>query len=503
MMGQSTMSKSSISTVFPLISLSDLIRVCKPDRVLGFRETAISSVCCRPEEATPNSLYAVIDEYLEYSKWCRGIELLSHIEQPPAAVIAAEPIARWDIPQLIVAEPRKALALAAQYFFGTPDRSLRVVGVTGTKGKTTTTCLIAQWLSAVGEPCASLGTLGLALPGGVTLDAGYTTPLSPDLYRFQRIAHNAGTRALAMEVSSHGIALDRAYGLHMAVSVLTNVGRDHLDFHGTEAAYRSTKRQLFADGQSMAVVNIDDSLGAEIAEARPGRVLSYGTSDRADLRIAKLTRSRAGMSLEMQYQGGTFAFACPLIGRFNALNVTAAMAVGLALGFSPERLVSVAGQLNPIPGRMEFVSLPDDRIGVVDFAHTAESLREVLETLQESATGRIITVFGCGGDRDTGKRPLMGGIVAKFSDICVVTSDNPRSEPPMQIIEQILAGMPREGVYVEVDRHLAIAQAFALSSPGDILLLAGKGHEKEQIFSDHRIPFDDKKELECLSKSRS
>jgi UDP-N-acetylmuramoyl-L-alanyl-D-glutamate--2,6-diaminopimelate ligase len=423
--------------------------------VLGFRETAISGVCCRPEESAPDRLYAIIDEYLEYSKWCQGMDLVPHIAQPPAAVITAEPIARWDIPQLICAEPRKALALAARYFFGTPDRSLRVVGVTGTKGKTTTACLIAQWLTALGEPCASLGTLGLGLPDGVTLSAGYTTPLSPDLYRFQRVACDAGARALAMEVSSHGIALDRAYGLDIAVRVLTNVGRDHLDFHGTEAAYRSTKRQFFADGQSIAVVNCDDSIGAEIAKVRPGRILTYGTSDGANLRIANLTRARGGMSLEMRYLGQSFAFECPLIGRFNALNVAAAMAVGLAFGFSPERLVSVAGHLNSIPGRMEFVPLPDDRMGVVDFAHTAESLREVLETLREGATGRVITVFGCGGDRDTGKRPLMGAVAAKFSDVCVVTSDNPRSEPPMQIINQILAGMPREGVHVEVDRHLA------------------------------------------------
>lgn len=481
-----------------MTSLSEFIPILMPSEVIGFRDISVLDVVCRPEESHEQSLYGVINEYLRYSCWIEGLDFLPSVSTMPAAIITEAVVPELALPQIIVPDARRAVALAARHLHGYPEKRLKTIGVTGTKGKTTTVNLVSQWLSFLGCPCASLGTLGLRRPGLETVEVGYTTPLATDLYRILRHTGDAGVAAIAMEISSHAIALDRTYGLEPDVVVLTNVGRDHLDFHGDEFTYRETKKRLFQETNSWAVINRDDKLGAEIAASLRPKTLSYGFSDKADIVIVQISPAARGSELILRYSGVTVTIFCPLLGRFNAENFLAALGTCLVLGFSMKDLVDHAPGLSAVPGRLEFVQLSKNRLGVVDFAHTAESLEQVLITLRALTAGRIITVFGCGGDRDRGKRPLMGAVVSRLSDLSVVTSDNPRSENPLSIIDDILVGMPTTDVHVEVDRHKAIALADSLAQPGDMILLAGKGHERTQIFADHIEIFSDREELECL-----
>lgn len=478
--------------------ISEFIPILSPSEVIGFRDVPVIDVNCRPKESNNLTLYGVIDEYLTSSQWTKGRTLLAKIVNQPAAIISETAETGFTLPQLIVPDARRAVALAASHLHGHPEKLLTTIGITGTKGKTTTVNLVAQLLTFMGYSCASLGTLGLRLPKQEPIEVGYTTPLATDLYRLLRQTAESVVRAIAMEISSHAIALDRTYGLEPNVVVLTNVGRDHLDFHGTVAAYRAVKKRLFQENSGWAVVNCDDELGAEIVASGRPKTMSYGFSPHADLAIENITLGFNGAVLTLRYLGETTTVSCPLIGQFNSENFLAALGTCLVLGFPLADLVKHVSMLQAVPGRLEFVPISNNRLGVVDFAHTAESLEQVLTTLRTLTSGRVITVFGCGGDRDRGKRPLMGAVAARLSDLCVVTSDNPRSESPLRIIEDILVGMPTHGVYVEADRRKAIALAVTLAKPGDLILLAGKGHERQQIFSDHIDTFNDREELERL-----
>lgn len=478
--------------------LSEFIPILSPSEVIGLHDVPVIDVNCRPEESNKLTLYGVIDEYLHSSQLTTGRTLLAGIIHQPAAIIAETAEPGLKLPQLIVPDARRAVALAARHLHGHPAQLLTTIGITGTKGKTTTVNLVAQLLTFMKYSCASLGTLGLRLPKQEPIEIGYTTPLATDLYRLLRRTAESGVRAIALEISSHAIALDRTYGLEPNVVVLTNVGRDHLDFHGTVAAYLAVKKRLFQENSCWAVVNGDDELGAEIVASGRPQTISYGFSPHADLAVENIALGINETVLCLRYLGETTTVSCPLIGRFNSENLLAALGTCLALGFPLADLVKHVSMLQAVPGRLEFIPISNNRLGVVDFAHTAESLEQVLTTLRKLTSGHIITVFGCGGDRDQGKRPLMGAVAARLSDLCVVTSDNPRGEHPLRIIDDILVGMPPHGVYVEADRRKAIALAATLAKPGDVILLAGKGHERQQIFSDHIDTFDDKQELERL-----
>lgn len=482
--------------------LSEFVSLLSPKDVLHFEDAAIRGLVCRPDELRETSLYCVIDEFLQYGHWVQGADLFKSLKSDKiAALLLEQPVSDISLPQLIVPDARKATALAAKYFFDSPDKDMKLVGVTGTNGKTTTAHLINRLLTACGMPSAALGTLGLYAGYEKRAEAVYTTPLSPMLFETLHELRNDGISALAMEISSHALKLDRTFGLDIDVAVFTNLTRDHLDFHETMADYRASKMKLFAGLKSdaRAVVNADDPIGKEVISLCPCPVIAYGCGQEANLKAEDISYSPAGTNFRISYQGKVLEMKTSLVGNFNVYNVLAAVSACLALGADADALQAAAHVLSGVAGRVEPVPLPGNRVGIVDYAHTPDSLEKVLQMLRASGTQRIITVFGCGGDRDRGKRPMMGEVAARLSDICVVTSDNPRRENPDAIIQDILAGMPKQGVIIEVNRREAVRKAFLMSREGDVILLAGKGHEPYQIIGDEYFPFDDREELRKLS----
>ncbi|QTA90376.1 UDP-N-acetylmuramoyl-L-alanyl-D-glutamate--2,6-diaminopimelate ligase [Desulfonema magnum] len=495
--------------------LSEFVSLLSPREVIRFQDVPVSGVACCPEELRNGALYCVIDEFLEYGHWVEGLNLLTSFRSEDAsdplseilperggALVLERPIPDITLPQIIVPDARKAMAYAAKYFFDTPDKDINIIGVTGTNGKTTTTHLINQMLTACGEPSAALGTLGLYTGHKKYADTVYTTSLSPTLFGTLGELRDMDISTLSMEISSHALKLDRVSGLDTDVAVFTNLSRDHLDFHGTMADYRAAKMSLFTGLKSdaTAVINSDDEMGKEMMSLCPCPVIDYGCTPGASLRADQILCSSRGTNFRVSYQDTTLDISTPLVGNFNVYNVLAAMAACLALGADTEQIRTACHTLNGVSGRVETVTLPGNRVGIVDYAHTPDSLEKILQTLRATGSERIITVFGCGGDRDRGKRPLMGKIASDLSDLCVVTSDNPRREDPDAIIDDILTGMPEHGVIVEPDRRKAIGKAFSMSRTGDVILVAGKGHEPYQIIGDKTFPFDDREELRCLNK---
>ncbi len=481
--------------------LSEFIQLLAPLQILNGDDRVIEGIACQPEAAGPGCLYGVIDEFLEYGHWIEGARLLDATLLKNVNALLTEQPLPYPLPQLIVPDARKALARAARFFYDQPDLALQIVGVTGTNGKTTVTHLIDQWLSACGKSTAALGTLGLYRGGRRRQDTVYTTPLAPTVFTLLRELVVTGVQVLAMEISSHALKLDRVFGLDVDVAVFTNLSRDHLDFHGDMADYQAAKLSLFTGlkAAATAVVNGDDAFGQEILRRATAPVLSYGFAETVELQAVAVDYSLQGARLKIRYGSQTIQLDSALVGQFNVYNLLAALGACLALGVPLAELAAGSAVLHGVPGRLERVTLPGDRVGIVDYSHTPDALEKVLQTLRALNPGRIITVFGCGGNRDRGKRPLMGAVAARASELCVVTSDNPRREEPLAIIGDILAGMPAQGVLVEPDRRAAIRQAFALSQPGDVILVAGKGHEPYQIVGDRKLPFSDLEELQCLS----
>jgi UDP-N-acetylmuramoyl-L-alanyl-D-glutamate--2,6-diaminopimelate ligase len=481
-------------------TLSQVITALTPLAVVNWADVALQTIACRPEETQSNCFYCVIEEFLEYGHWKQGSDLLHCVPaEHIAALLTTQPRPELSVPQIIVADARKATAIAAKYFFDQPDQALRVIGVTGTNGKTTVTQLIYQWLMACREPAAALGTLGLQAQGKQQ-NTVYTTPLAPTLFRILKELQEARIGTVAMEISSHALALDRVFGLDTDIAVFTNLSRDHLDFHGSMENYRAAKLALFErlKPDALSIVNADDPIGLEISTLSPCSVLTFGFSASAHLRAIHADYTLQGTKITVTYNGETVTFSTRLVGSFNVSNVLAALAACLTCGATLWDLAATSMALRSVPGRLETVPLGQGRVGIVDYSHTPDALEKALQTLRTLNPGRIITVFGCGGNRDKGKRPLMGAVAAQGSDLCVVTSDNPRREDPLLIIGDILMGMPKQGMIVEPDRRAAIRQAMASSQAGDIILVAGKGHEPYQIIGDQRLPFSDYEELKSL-----
>jgi UDP-N-acetylmuramoyl-L-alanyl-D-glutamate--2,6-diaminopimelate ligase len=431
-------------------------------------------------------------------------------ERGAVAVVAdTAPPADWPTPWLVVGEARLALAAGAAVLAGHPSESLLLVGITGTNGKTTTAHLLASILDAAGRRAGLIGTTGYRV-GNVERDAARTTPEAPELQRTLREMVEAGCAACAMEVSSHALALRRADFLRFSAAVFTNLTRDHLDFHESMEAYFLAKRRLFEmlPRGAPAVVNADDPCGVRLAtEFR--HAVTFGLDRAADVSCSSLSLALDGLRCEIRTPRGTLALASPLVGRPNAYNVLAAATTALALDLPFDAIERGVAALAHVPGRFQTVSGPADDIAlVVDYAHTDDALRNLLETARPLTRGRLIVVFGCGGDRDRTKRPLMGAAAARLSDLAVLTSDNPRSEDPGAIIDDIVKGIAppdrpalraghtgsRDGAarwFVEVDRREAIFRAVAEARPGDMVLVAGKGHEKHQEIGGRVLPFDD------------
>ena len=427
------------------------------------------------------------------------------IERGASAIVSEEavpPGLAVHVPWAIVEDARLALALLAAAFYSDPSADMQVVGITGTNGKTTTAYLVASIFEAAGIRCGILGTVAYRVGPGAddVREAARTTPEAPDLQRLLREMADRGCGACAMEVSSHALSLRRVDGIRFAAGVFTNLTRDHLDFHEDMEAYFQAKRRLFEmlPHDAPSLINLDDPRGAALVDAG-GRPITYAINRTADISPGPLSFSLDGLSFDVRTPRGTLHVRSTLVGRPNVYNILAAVSTATALDLPFDAIERGLQALDGVPGRFEVVSGPKDEVTVVvDYAHTDDALRNLLETARPLARGRLITVFGCGGDRDRTKRPLMGAVAGRLSDLIVITSDNPRSEDPARIIEEIQRGLTPDTrrdagqrLMTIVDRRDAIAKAIELARRGDLVLIAGKGHEKYQIIGGRTLPFDD------------
>jgi len=404
---------------------------------------------------------------------------------------------RW----IQVEHGRQALALASRNFYGKPDERLGLTGITGTNGKTTTGFLIDSVMRAAGYATALIGTIEYHL-GDKVLPAVNTTPESLDLVRLfwelEQLGGTHATHSATMEVSSHALELGRVYGLQFHTAVFTNLTRDHLDFHGTMEAYFAAKQRLFegagAPPPPFAVLNRDDGYARQLKLHPQTETLWYGFGPESNLRARHISSSVQGLKFEVQRGKTRFDVESPLIGRINIYNILAACGAGLSYDIAPDVIARGIANLRAVPGRFERVDEGQPFVVVVDYAHTDDALRNVIAVARALNPKRVITLFGCGGDRDRTKRPLMGQAAAEASDFVVLTSDNPRSEDPLAIMNDALVGIRRVDVkhIIEPDRAAAIARALKEARAGDIVILAGKGHEPYQVLKDRTIPFDDR-----------
>ncbi|MBO8142087.1 MAG: UDP-N-acetylmuramoyl-L-alanyl-D-glutamate--2,6-diaminopimelate ligase [Firmicutes bacterium] len=415
--------------------------------------------------------------------------------------------------QVVVPDGREALARLSAAFYGFPSRRLRVIGVTGTNGKTTTTHLIKAVLEAAGHRVGLIGTIR-HLIGEEVLEASRTTPESLDLQRLLFHMAERGMDYAVMEVSSHAVALRRTLGTEYDVAVFTNITRDHLDFHGSFEEYVAAKAGLFSSldptggkPRKAAVLNVDDAHAGAMRAAARVPVVAYGIEGRADVKARGVRVRPEGVSYEAVTPSGPLPLQLRLTGRFNVYNSLAAVAVGWHEGVPLASIRAALERVPGVPGRLERIDRGQAFTVLVDYAHTPDSLENVLKTCRGFASGRILLVFGCGGDRDRGKRPLMGEIAARLADLVIVTADNPRSEDPEAICRDIEAGIKRAGgpplgYRIIVERRDAIREAIRLAAPRDIVLIAGKGHETYQIFHDRTVHFDDREEAAHALKER-
>jgi UDP-N-acetylmuramoyl-L-alanyl-D-glutamate--2,6-diaminopimelate ligase len=419
-------------------------------------------------------------------------------EQPPLEDFAGI----W----IQVEHGRQALSAAARAFYNHPDQRVHFTGITGTNGKTTTSFLVETLLRTAGHVTGLIGTIEYRLAGEVR-PAANTTPESLDLARFaDELALRGGTH-LVSEVSSHALALGRVDGFQFHTAVFTNLTRDHLDYHQTMEAYGAAKRLLFVPRESAAprwaVLNADDPPASEMAPAASTTTIWYGTTPDAALRAEGIHTGFEGLRFDLIWRGQRQSVTSPLVGIFNVSNILAAAGVGLSYGLTLEQIADGIAQCGAVPGRFERVDCGQPFLVVVDYAHTDDALRNAIRAARELATARVITLFGCGGDRDRTKRPLMGMAAAELSDFVVLTSDNPRSEDPLAIMNDAMVGLGRHDTphLAEPDRAKAIRLALDQAKPGDVVLLAGKGHETYQVLKDETIHFDDRETARAVLQS--
>ena len=422
------------------------------------------------------------------------------VDKGAVAVVATKPIF-LPIPVIQVADARHALSYFADRFFAQPSRQLHVVGVTGTNGKTTTTHFLQAIYKAAGKACAVIGTVGIKIDQEY-LAGGMTTPEAFDLHRtfHEMIAKQVDT--VAMEVSSHSLTWQRVEHVNFTTAVFTNLSHDHLDFHHNMEEYFLAKTHLFRllkkeNGRPQAIINADDAYGKRLLTMLDVPILSYGLAAGADVRGHIAASGVTSTLVVVRYRGLEFEMNVRLPGEFNTCNALAAAATALAEGIAPEVIAEGIGAMEAVPGRLEAVNYQQEYTIFIDFAHTPDGLEEVLHTLTGVPHRRVITVFGCPGDRDRMKRPVMGRIAESYSDVVVVTSDNPASESAETIIREILAGMQTMPVVLP-ERNEAVRYALSIAGKGDIVLLAGKGHETYQLVGDKHIPYSDKQAVETF-----
>lgn len=430
-----------------------------------------------------------------------GLKFVAQARAAGASAILFEPPAPDELPApddaIAVPGLRARLGEMGDHFHGRASAAMSMVGVTGTNGKTSTVQLLAQAWHLRGLRCGTIGTLGAGLYGQI-VPTGFTTPLVLQLHELLADMHDAGAQAVAMEVSSHALDQGRVDGVHFDVGVFTNLTRDHLDYHGDMGSYGAAKARLFAwPGLRAGAINLDDAFGRELHAGLPASVRAIGLSSRgaagADLRAERLSLDNRGIGFDLVVAGQAHAVASPLLGRFNVDNLLAVAGALYALGEAPAQIAATLSQLQPIHGRMNRLGGADGRpLVVIDYAHTPDALEQALASLRGHARARLICVFGCGGERDRGKRPQMAAIAEAGADTVVVTDDNPRREDGDAIVADIVAGFAHpERAIVLRDRAAAIARAIADAGADDIVLVAGKGHEPYQDIDGVQHPFDD------------
>lgn len=440
-----------------------------------------------------------------------GLLYTAQAREKGAAAILFEPPAPADIPvpddAIAVPGLRARMGAMADAFHGHPSRAMTMVGVTGTSGKTSTVQLVAQALTLLGTPAGTIGTLGAGLYGQAVA-TGFTTPLVLQMHELLARLRDDGARAVAMEVSSHALDQGRVDAVHYDVAVFTNLTRDHLDYHGDMATYGAAKAKLFVrPGLRAAVVNIDDAFGRELLAGLPQSVRGIGTSTQgaqAEVRAENLVLGGDGLAFDLVVGDLRRSVRSPLLGRFNADNLVAVAGVLHALGSGIDDIAAVLPRLEPIPGRMNRLGGGDAPLVVVDYSHKPDALKQALEALRGHLHGRLVCVFGCGGERDRGKRPQMAAIAEAAAEAVIVTDDNPRGEDGDAIVADILAGFSDPSkVVVERDRRRAIERAVGAAGPGDIVLVAGKGHETYQEVAGVKHPFDDREVAAAVLAARA
>jgi UDP-N-acetylmuramoyl-L-alanyl-D-glutamate--2,6-diaminopimelate ligase len=464
------------------MDIERVIAALAPVDVLGRAPVEIADLAYDARAAGAGSLYFCVP-----GSRADGHDFAPEAVANGAVALVVEHPLELGVPQLVVEDARRAMALAADEFFGRPTEELQVAGVTGTNGKTTTAFLLYSILAAAGRRPGLLGTIESRV-GGERRPAIRTTPEAIDLQRTFREMLDAGDRSVAVEATSHGSELGRLDRVRFSALVFTNLSQDHLDFHGTIERYFDAKRRLFTQSRPPAAVNVGDAHGRRLAEElrRHNELLTFGLADDAELRAEDLELDAGGA----RFRAGGIELETRLRGRFNVENVLGAVAAAKLLEIHDDAIARGVRELRGVPGRFEAVDEGQPFAVLVDYAHTPDSLENVLRTARDLAQNRVICVFGCGGDRDRGKRPVMGRIATELADVAIVTSDNPRSEVPEAIIAEILEGA--RDAEVEPDRRKAIAGAVAAAGEGDVVVIAGKGHEQGQQFADRTIPFDDR-----------
>jgi UDP-N-acetylmuramoyl-L-alanyl-D-glutamate--2,6-diaminopimelate ligase len=488
---------SSPSRVSPRsLKLGDLFLGTEANIPPSAHEMEIRQVACDSRKVRPRALFFAL-----HGAKADGNTFIRDAVSRGAVAIASEESSPAAIPSSVawiqVREARKALAVAAANFFGHPAQGLQLVAVTGTNGKTTTTSLIDAIVKASGAKTGLFGTIAYHTPLG-EYPAPNTTPESVDLQGFLAEIRDAGGKFGVLEASSHSLAMDRLWGCHFAAAVFTNLTREHMDYHKTFDDYFAAKKRLFegtgAGAPEVAVINADDEYGKRLTGLAK-KTVTYGLEFDADITTKKFQLTFNGLTFTAQTPNGKVQVASPLVGRINVYNILAAIGAAQALGLSTEVIETGIRGLESVSGRFQRIDLGQPFFVVVDYAHTDDALENLIRTARElNPKGRIITLFGCGGGKDRTKRPVMGEVTGRLSDLTILSSDNPRAEDPLKIISDIIVGLQKtNGKYlIEPDREKAIGVAMDEARAGDIVLLAGKGHENYQILADRTLEFDDR-----------
>jgi UDP-N-acetylmuramoyl-L-alanyl-D-glutamate--2,6-diaminopimelate ligase len=484
------------------VELEALIRALAPSEVIGGRPVEIEDLAYDTRKLAPGSLFFCVPGSRVDGHALAG----AAAERGAGALVVEHPVELGsDVPQLVVPDTRAAMAVAADAFFGEPTKELEVAGVTGTNGKTTTVFLLHAMLEAAGRRAGLVGTVEWIV-GGERRPAPFTTPEAIDLQRLFREMLDAGDRSAAIEASSHGSALRRLDRVRFGVLVFTNLSQDHLDLHGTMDEYFQAKRRLFTSAEPPpAAVNVGSEWGrrlaADLAEAHRAPLVTFGLEAGAEIWPESLEVTPRGS----RFTAAGIAFETPLRGMFNVENALGAVAAALLLDLDGDAIAEGLAAVENVAGRFETVDEGQPFAVLVDYSHTPASLETALRAARGIAEGRVLVVFGAGGDRDRGKRPLMGKVAVELADLAIVTSDNPRSEDPLSIIQDVLQGAGT-GVEIDPDRRTAIQRVVELAAPGDVVLIAGKGHEQGQEIGGVVHPFDDRtvarEALAALAASR-